>query len=139
MDLLEQVASEDVAGLRSAWASYGNSWKSRGGPNAWFMLCRKFDRLENRLREYNWDIFRAIAEDDRREGAIDDVDDLRAYLLLVSAEMKARGFVKKRPTKEEKGGTPMPKKAPTKKPVAKSSAAKPNKPGKPVKQPKLAS
>ena len=39
-----------------------------------------------------YDIFHAIASDRRAEGIIDDVRDLRRYLMLVEAEMRARGF-----------------------------------------------
>lgn len=94
LNFLEQIVTEDAAGLRVAYDSYGPSWKQRGGANAFFMLCRKWDRLENRLKksEINYDIFRGIATDTRGEGVIDDVRDLRRYLLLVEAEMRARGF-----------------------------------------------
>lgn len=37
-----------------------------------------------------WDIFKAIDQDARPEGVIDDIRDLRRYLLLVEAEMRAR-------------------------------------------------
>lgn len=92
LDELDKIAQEDSAGLKKAAESYGNSWKRRGGIGAWMMMCRKFDRLEIRVEKMGWDIFRAIAEDTRSEGAIDDVRDLRRYLMLVEAEMRARGF-----------------------------------------------
>lgn len=38
-----------------------------------------------------YDIFDAIERDERSEGIIDDIRDLRRYLLLVEAEMMARG------------------------------------------------
>jgi len=92
IDLLKVLAEEDVTGLKCAAESYGNSWKERGGVGAFMMLARKWDRMQNRVKKLNWDIFRAIVEDDRGEGVIDDCRDLRRYLLLVEAEMRARGF-----------------------------------------------
>lgn len=107
---LEDIAEEDVVGLIKAQESYGNSWKKRGGVGAFMMLARKWDRLEMALdptkvpgdqREAPlaartnkpvpaFDIFTGIAADPRAEGLIDDIRDLRRYLLLVEAEMRAR-------------------------------------------------
>lgn len=94
---LAPIAADDAEGLKRAQQSYGNSWKSRGGVGAFMMLARKWDRLENRVKKESalggsYDIFAHIAADERAEGIIDDVRDLRRYLLLVEAEMVARGF-----------------------------------------------
>ena len=103
--LLDVVAKADVAGLKKAQQSYGNSWKSRGGVGAFMMLARKWDRLENRLKKTNiggkgehfmeplqqYDIFAHVVADTRAEGVIDDIRDLRRYLMLVEAELLARG------------------------------------------------
>lgn len=100
---LEAVAEEDVKGLIKAQESYGDSWKKRGGVGAFMMLARKWDRLENCVCVHRnnstdsqclaaqWDIFAHIAADKRAEGLIDDIRDLRRYLMLVEAEMRARG------------------------------------------------
>lgn len=140
LEHLEVIASEDAAGLRTAYASYGDSWKRRGGVGAFMMMARKWDRLENRvrkgakpigelfarllgdLREMHldaeleprdvceamlervrqeldepraadaYDIFAHVMADQRAEGVIDDIRDLRRYLMLVEAELRARGF-----------------------------------------------
>jgi hypothetical protein len=110
MTHLKVTAMDDVAGLEIAEAQYGSSWKRRGGVGAFMMLARKWDRIEQALSPRSetlpqakcspkagdtvpaYDIFRAIAADDRSEGIIDDIRDLRRYLLLVESEMKARGF-----------------------------------------------
>lgn len=116
---LDVIAQEDAAGLKKAYESYGPSWKQRGGVGAFMMLARKWDRLENRVKKFmpvgkvdlspepfkpgtvargiqrmiaGYDIFSHIAYDERSEGIIDDVRDLRRYLMLVEAEMRARGF-----------------------------------------------
>jgi hypothetical protein len=94
--LLCQVASADVDALANARKHYGDSWKKRGGVGAFMMLARKWDRLENRLTNPGqafgqYDIFRAIETDSRAEGIIDDIRDLRRYLMLVEAEMLRRG------------------------------------------------
>ena len=106
---LQEVANCDVAALHKAEKNYGDSWKKRGGVGAFMMLARKWDRLENFLapkpvgstdelmnticRVHPYDIFEAIRMDDRAEGIIDDIRDLRRYLMLVEAEMEARGVV----------------------------------------------
>jgi hypothetical protein len=88
---LEAVALADVSGLKEAEKSYGNSWKKRGGANSFFMLCRKFDRIERQVEKFHHDIFTAVLLDTRAEGIIDDIRDLRRYLMLVEAELLARG------------------------------------------------
>lgn len=113
IEYLDIVAQEDAEGLKRAQQSYGNSWKSRGGVGAFMMLARKWDRLETRVQQGTtiddigrfsrsksgtlqlttpYDIFAHIAQDLRSEGIIDDIRDLRRYLMLVEAEMRARGF-----------------------------------------------
>jgi hypothetical protein len=105
LELLPVVAQEDAAGLERAYVSYGPSWKQRGGVGAFMMLARKWDRLENQLKRLvpgeasqsglgamPYDIFGHVIADQRAEGVIDDIRDLRRYLMLVEAEMRARGF-----------------------------------------------
>jgi hypothetical protein len=113
---LDAIAKEDVAGLKKAQESYGDSWKRRGGVGAFMMLARKWDRLENALTPGDgssgspthqakvchsdavkssvpgWDIFEAAQADQRSEGIIDDIRDLRRYLMLVEAEVRALGI-----------------------------------------------
>jgi len=143
LGFIEAVCDEDKAGLMKAEAQYKGSWKRRGGIGAYMMLCRKWDRIENKIEEdtavtilgkktplrkawdyladkikgalgqkglygeqdlaeclgileatrldERYDIFAKIAADDRAEGLIDDIRDLRRYLVLVEAEMRARG------------------------------------------------
>lgn len=110
LDYLSEVANEDVLGLEVAEKSYGDSWKKRGGCGAFMMLARKWDRLEKALQPRDvsgvaacspqqgdavpaWDIFKAVERDVRPEGIIDDIRDLRRYLNLVEAEMRARGVI----------------------------------------------
>jgi len=80
---LNGITSADIEGLVKAEQSYGDSWKKRGGVGAFMMLARKWDRLENHVKKYNYDIFEAVYDDLRPEGIIDDIRDLRRYLLLV--------------------------------------------------------
>lgn len=79
LDIVEQ----DVDELVEAEKSYGNSWRKRGGIGAFMMLARKWDRIENQVRCHNFDIFSAIRNDTRPEGIMDDIHDLRRYLILV--------------------------------------------------------
>lgn len=82
-DGLQAIAAQDVDGLLKAEKSYGDSWRKRGGVGAFMMLARKWDRLENQVRKHDYDVFTAIQTDLRPEGIIDDIRDLRRYLLLV--------------------------------------------------------
>lgn len=91
-DYTHDIACGDHQSLVRSAKSYGNSWKQRGGAGAFMMLARKWDRLELQAKVHQYDVFRAIREDERPEGIIDDIRDLRRYLLLVEAEMVARGF-----------------------------------------------
>jgi len=92
---LSEIAQNDVAGLQAAQKEYGNSWKLRGGAGAFMMLARKWDRIERRVSKTDgatqWDVFGHILADERSEGLIDDIRDLRRYLLLVEAEAQAMG------------------------------------------------
>lgn len=86
---VEEIASCDVAALVHAEQSYGNSWKKRGGMGAFMMLARKWDRIENQVKKFNYDIFNTIYKDPSSEGILDDIGDLRRYLFLVEAEIRA--------------------------------------------------
>lgn len=94
LNYLEAVLMDDLRNILSTDVGYNASWKKRGGVGAFMMLARKWDRLEPRAEKYSYDIFNTIIDDDRREGAIDDVRDLRRYLALVEAEMRRRGVVR---------------------------------------------
>lgn len=104
IDYLESVASGDVAGLKKAEQSYGDSWKRRGGIGAFMMLARKWDRLENQVKIDGYNIFSAIIRDTRSEGVIDDIRDLRRYLMLVEAEMIASGAESAKTTHRDNDG-----------------------------------
>ena len=87
LNKLEAVAQSDVDGLRKAQESYGDSWLKRGGVGAFMMLARKWDRIEIQANKYGYDILAAHFADARPEGIIDDIRDLRRYLILVEAEI----------------------------------------------------
>ena len=89
--MVEEVTTSDVHKLHEAEKSYGNSWKQRGGVGAFMMLARKWDRLEKQVEEHGYDVFKAIESDTRPEGIIDDIRDLRRYLLLVDAHIQTKG------------------------------------------------
>lgn len=85
-----QIAKEDVDILRNKGSAYGRSWIKRGGVGAFMMLARKWDRLETQVAKNGYDIFATIR--DNRGGAddiLDDIKDLRAYLLLVESHIMA--------------------------------------------------
>ena len=84
---IQQLADQEVDKLKEAEKSYGDSWRIRGGVGAFMMLARKWDRLEKQVTEHNYDIFKTAQLDTRPEGVIDDIKDLRRYLMLVEAEI----------------------------------------------------
>jgi hypothetical protein len=92
---VREIAAHDTKALNEAEKSYGDSWKKRGGVGAFMMLARKWDRIENTLEKLSFpmtfDIFEGIRKDQREEGIIDDIKDLRRYLLLVEAQMRVEG------------------------------------------------
>jgi hypothetical protein len=101
LDFLRAVADSDVSFLKEAEKSYGNSWKLRGGINAFYLLRQKWERMEEQLAKAidpsganpgadPYDIFEHILSDNRANGIIDDVRDLRRYLFLIEAEINAR-------------------------------------------------
>ncbi len=82
-NLIQNLANIDVAKLKHAQESYGDSWRSRGGVGAFMMLARKWDRIENQVSKDGYDIFKTIYDDHSNSGILDDIRDLRRYLLLV--------------------------------------------------------
>jgi hypothetical protein len=101
LDYLRAVADSDISGLKTSEKSYGNSWKLRGGVDTFHMLKRKWERVEKRVSTdiaasataagaSPYDIFEHLSADRGADGFIDDLRDLRRYLMLVEAEMTAR-------------------------------------------------
>lgn len=81
------IGSADADALVIKGRDYGDSWKKRGGVGAFMMLARKWDRIEEQVRRNGYDVFKCIATDGRSEGVLDDIRDLRRYLMLVEDEM----------------------------------------------------
>tara|TARA_R110002020_G_scaffold176179_1_gene368262 strand:- start:2115 stop:2456 length:342 start_codon:yes stop_codon:yes gene_type:complete len=84
---MKNIAQEDLGALKKAEESYGDSWKRRGGIGAFMMLARKFDRIENQSAQHDWDIFAAGDAYAGEGGLLDDIKDLRRYLILVENEI----------------------------------------------------
>ncbi len=82
------ISNEDVEGLHESEQNYGDSWKQRGGVGAFMMLARKWDRIEKQVKEGGYDVFELAVADERDEGIIDDIRDLRRYLFLVESEIR---------------------------------------------------
>lgn len=98
LDWLGPVSSNDVSCLIDAERSYGDSWKRRGGVDSFAMLGRKWERIETALacqrtsisESAPFDIFEHIAASPEAGGLIDDVRDLRRYLMIIEAEARKR-------------------------------------------------
>jgi len=79
---MKAAAQTDLEALKKAETPYGDSWKRRGGVGAFMMLARKFDRVEHQAQKHGWDIFEAGEVYVGDAGLLDDIRDLRRYLLL---------------------------------------------------------
>ena len=103
-DRLLDIAPQDATVLEAKDRGYGGSWLKRGGVGAFMMLCRKWDRLETAMDREGLDrydiIDRGVA-DGREEGILDDIGDLRRYLLLVEAEIRERLANSQRPLSQQ--------------------------------------
>ena len=86
-NLMKEVAQADLHALQRAEQSYGDSWKRRGGVGAFMMLARKFDRIEHQSEKHGWDVLEAGRVFSGETGLLDDIRDLRRYLLLVEQEI----------------------------------------------------
>lgn len=84
-DLLKSLANRDIVILQEKGKHYGDSWRKRGGIGAFMMLARKWDRIENMAKIHNYDVFAS-----ERDGVLEDIADLRRYLLLVEGHMIER-------------------------------------------------
>lgn len=74
--------------LRKKEVHYKGSWQKRGGPGAFMMLARKWDRIESIAQEHGYDIFEAMMKNNG--DIVDDIDDLIGYLVLCRAELVRR-------------------------------------------------
>lgn len=80
---IKGIAQKDLEALSRAQSSYGDSWRRRGGIGAFMMLARKFDRIEHQSEKHGWNVFEAGEVYKGEAGLLDDIRDLRRYLLLV--------------------------------------------------------
>lgn len=101
-ELIDSICTTDCEELAEAEKSYGDSWKLRGGVGAFMMLARKWDRIENQCKEHGYDVFKAVEALGgvawKSDGVIDDIRDLRRYLLLVEQHMVNEMGVRPEPT-----------------------------------------
>ena len=83
------IGLEDALELQQKGKAYGDSWKRRGGVGAFFVMARKWDRLENLLIRVGYDIFRSdeLALD---ETIRDTMADLRRYLTLIENHLRLK-------------------------------------------------
>jgi hypothetical protein len=88
--LLKDLAQADVEFVVRKDQNYSGSWRKRGGVGAYMMLARKWDRLENFAEghEKQYDIFDLVLAAEDPEDVLDDIKDLRCYLLLVESYLR---------------------------------------------------
>ena len=99
---MRDIAQLDLQALKKAEESYGDSWRRRGGVGAFMMLARKFDRIAHQSEKHGWDIFEAGEAFKGEAGLLDDIRDLRRYLILVEEYiLNNSGDVNNENTEEE--------------------------------------
>jgi len=91
--ILISMQNSDLHTLVEKGKTYGDSWKKRGGVGAFMMLARKWDRIENQVQNNSYNIFDAIRISEtlkniHPETLLDDIRDLRCYLMLVESELE---------------------------------------------------
>lgn len=98
----ERLAQGDAALLEAREGEYGSSWKQRGGAGAFFACVRKWDRIRMAIETprrttipFDHDVeagdaISVVSGDSRPGGLVDDVADLRRYLILWISESAAR-------------------------------------------------
>ena len=91
LELMSDIAQEDHEQLVAKNRRYGDSWIKRGGVDTYMMLARKWDRIEHIVEGNGFNVVTlAVGEDDGDESLLDQIGDLRRYLLLVEAEVRLR-------------------------------------------------
>lgn len=83
------IATTDRDVLYTKGVGYGDSWKKRGGIGAFMMLARKWDRIEVLLCRYSGAVLLEALQSNPAN-VMDDIHDLRRYLLLVEDEIAAQ-------------------------------------------------
>jgi hypothetical protein len=97
---LKTIVAKDVERLLAGKQKYGDSWRKRGGREAYFNVTRKIDRIERACEQakVDCDLFAAIqanpASDGEvagKDGLLDDIRELRHYLLLTEEYITREG------------------------------------------------
>lgn len=81
-----RILMADIQEVKEQLLRYLDDAACEEGPD----LVKLRALLEN-MEHMPWDIFKTIQRDERAEGIIDDIRDLRRYLMLVEALMRERG------------------------------------------------
>ena len=80
---LDLLIKDDALELARREESYGGSWKAYGGFSAFMNIARKWQRIEHQAKGHGYDIFKAVEAYSGPDGTMDDIRDLRRYLLLI--------------------------------------------------------
>lgn len=89
---IREIGQQDLFVLDEKGKSYGASWRAWGGAGAFINMARKWDRLVVAVVAADTNIFHAYARDQREESILDDVRDLRRYLLLIEEHLTSDEF-----------------------------------------------
>lgn len=81
---IAELQAADLATLRDKGATYGDSWRRRGGVDSFMMLARCWDRLEHYVQRHGNNVLEALrVPGPEADAVLDSLGDLRRYLLLV--------------------------------------------------------
>ena len=88
-EIFKDILQNDLKVLDEKCEQYGNNWKKRGGIGAFFNFVSKWDKVETRTKENLYNIFSACMDEDNEVdfNFLDELGDLRRYLMLVECEM----------------------------------------------------
>ena len=94
---LNNISHELVKFVNDKDIQYGSSWRKRGGAGAFFVMARKWDRIEQACQKETsaYDIFNIFKEEVRQETILDDCLDLVGYLLILVEHIVELGYVTK--------------------------------------------
>ena len=93
---LQHIAGQLARLVNEKDEHYGSSWQKRGGPGAFFVIARKWDRIEQACEtaDHQYDLFHLFATDTRQETILSDCIDLAGYLLVLMEHMVEIGNVR---------------------------------------------
>lgn len=92
LDYINEITDKDAQAVYDGHKKYGASCLKRGGAGLYHVgLARKIDRIEHKVSQEGYDILKVLLDEELDpKGLIDDIRDLRVYLVITEAEASRR-------------------------------------------------